>query len=225
MGPRHQIQFLRAVEEALKAASALVHVVSDFHRGQDIVLPSFYPDPSNTKEEAFYTLDIRRVALYFLQQTKGSQTLEEEAPFCASDLRAVIREEINNSLKIRASSSESSPSVGEQQLEYVESSSSLSSDEERRPCVPVEKMDMCYMTVLDLKDSYHLPIYHPHQQYLRVAVQEEEDVQSAVRMDSWKPNYRVTAASPSLSDSTGPSCRIPYLSSATKTSRRLEDAE
>ncbi|CAJ0948803.1 unnamed protein product [Ranitomeya imitator] len=49
----------------------LPKVTSDFHRGQDIVLPSFYPDPSNIKEESFHTLDVRRVVLHYLSQTES----------------------------------------------------------------------------------------------------------------------------------------------------------
>ncbi|CAJ0917679.1 unnamed protein product [Ranitomeya imitator] len=51
--------------------SFIPKVVSDFHRSQDIVLPSFCPNPSNPKEEAFHTLDVRRVVLFYLQQMEG----------------------------------------------------------------------------------------------------------------------------------------------------------
>ncbi|CAJ0915517.1 unnamed protein product [Ranitomeya imitator] len=61
----------------------------------------------------------------------------------------LIREEIKSSLKSRhhgtasmRPSSESSPSIAEQQDERSESSALSSSDEEGRPCFPVENMDM-----------------------------------------------------------------------------------
>ncbi|XP_077137263.1 uncharacterized protein LOC143799323 [Ranitomeya variabilis] len=80
-----------------------------------------------------------------LCQTCICQTLEEEAPLRASDLRAVIREEISSSLKSsqhersREVSPGSSPSM--QEGECSRSSSPSSSDEEGRPCFSVDGMD------------------------------------------------------------------------------------
>ncbi|CAJ0950886.1 unnamed protein product [Ranitomeya imitator] len=45
--------------------------VSEFHRSQDIVLPSFCHNPSNPEEHRFHTLDVRLIVLYYLEQTKS----------------------------------------------------------------------------------------------------------------------------------------------------------
>lgn len=44
-------------------------VVSDFHMSQDVILPSFCPNPSNTLEERFHCLDVRRCLLTYLKIT------------------------------------------------------------------------------------------------------------------------------------------------------------
>ncbi|CAJ0940619.1 unnamed protein product [Ranitomeya imitator] len=48
-----------------------IEVVSEFHRSQDIVLPSFCHNPSNLEEHRFHTLDVRRIVFYYLEQTKS----------------------------------------------------------------------------------------------------------------------------------------------------------
>ncbi|XP_056408050.1 uncharacterized protein LOC130306231 [Hyla sarda] len=47
----------------------LPKVVTNFHRSQDIILPTFCNSPKSRKEEMFHSLDMRRTILY-LQQTK-----------------------------------------------------------------------------------------------------------------------------------------------------------
>ncbi|XP_069828720.1 uncharacterized protein [Dendropsophus ebraccatus] len=50
--------------------SFLPKVVSNFHRSQDIILPSFCDPPKNDQEICFHTLDVRRAVLTYLQNTK-----------------------------------------------------------------------------------------------------------------------------------------------------------
>ncbi|KAG8566962.1 hypothetical protein GDO81_013445 [Engystomops pustulosus] len=45
-------------------------VVSDFHRNQEITLPSFYENPSSNDEASWHLLDVRRVVLAYLQATE-----------------------------------------------------------------------------------------------------------------------------------------------------------
>ncbi|XP_072009885.1 uncharacterized protein [Engystomops pustulosus] len=46
-------------------------VVSDFHRNQEIILPSFCGNPSSSKEMAWHSLDVRRSVLAYLQATES----------------------------------------------------------------------------------------------------------------------------------------------------------
>ncbi|CAJ0943374.1 unnamed protein product [Ranitomeya imitator] len=46
-------------------------VVSDFHRSQEIVLPTFCHNPANSEERRFNTLDVRRIVLQYLDQTRA----------------------------------------------------------------------------------------------------------------------------------------------------------
>ncbi|CAJ0958392.1 unnamed protein product [Ranitomeya imitator] len=46
-------------------------VVSDFHRSQEIVLPTFCHSPANSEERRFNTLDVRRIVLQYLDQTRA----------------------------------------------------------------------------------------------------------------------------------------------------------
>ncbi|XP_044158575.1 uncharacterized protein LOC122944410 [Bufo gargarizans] len=48
----------------------LPKVVLNFHRSQDIVLPSFCDNPKNDQEITYHTLDVRRVVLKYLEATK-----------------------------------------------------------------------------------------------------------------------------------------------------------
>ncbi|XP_073427930.1 uncharacterized protein [Dendrobates tinctorius] len=48
----------------------LPKVVSKFHRAQEIILPSFCPNPGNKKEERLHCLDVRRCILQYLEVTK-----------------------------------------------------------------------------------------------------------------------------------------------------------
>ncbi|XP_069813158.1 uncharacterized protein [Dendropsophus ebraccatus] len=48
----------------------LPKVVSNFHRSQEVVLPSFCTNPSNDREAAFHTLDVRRILLHYLEVTR-----------------------------------------------------------------------------------------------------------------------------------------------------------
>ncbi|XP_073451221.1 uncharacterized protein [Aquarana catesbeiana] len=48
----------------------LPKVASKFHRGQEIVLPSFCPNPSKEQEVKFHSLDVRRCVLHYLEATK-----------------------------------------------------------------------------------------------------------------------------------------------------------
>ncbi|CAJ0952184.1 unnamed protein product [Ranitomeya imitator] len=50
--------------------SFLPKVVSDFHKSQEIILPSFYQEPKNEEEEHFHTLDVRRMVLYYLHASE-----------------------------------------------------------------------------------------------------------------------------------------------------------
>ncbi|XP_077120915.1 uncharacterized protein LOC143775974 [Ranitomeya variabilis] len=49
----------------------LPKVASHFHRSQEIVLPSFLPNPSNAKEELLHTLDVRRCLLEYITVTNA----------------------------------------------------------------------------------------------------------------------------------------------------------
>ncbi|XP_077343459.1 uncharacterized protein LOC143988068 [Lithobates pipiens] len=49
----------------------LPKVASSFHRSQEIVLPSFCPNPSGEKELRFHYLDVRRCILHYLELTKA----------------------------------------------------------------------------------------------------------------------------------------------------------
>ncbi|CAJ0914774.1 unnamed protein product [Ranitomeya imitator] len=51
--------------------SFLPKVVSDFHRSQEIVLPTFCHNPANSEERRFNTLDVRRIVLQYLDQTRA----------------------------------------------------------------------------------------------------------------------------------------------------------
>ncbi|XP_069596830.1 uncharacterized protein [Ranitomeya imitator] len=57
----------------------LPKVASEFHRSQEIVLPSFLPNPSNSKEELLHTLDVRRCLLEYISVTDAWK--REEALF------------------------------------------------------------------------------------------------------------------------------------------------
>lgn len=45
----------------------LPKVVSEFHRSQSVVLPSFCQNPKNQKEEEYHTLDVHRCVLKYLE--------------------------------------------------------------------------------------------------------------------------------------------------------------
>lgn len=45
-------------------------VNSVFHSSQDIVLPSFCPDPKNSRERELHCLDVRRALSFYLERTK-----------------------------------------------------------------------------------------------------------------------------------------------------------
>lgn len=51
-------------------------VNSIFHRSQDIVLPSFCPDPKTPKEKVFHCLDVRRALSFYLDRTKEVRKTE-----------------------------------------------------------------------------------------------------------------------------------------------------
>ncbi|KAG8579202.1 hypothetical protein GDO81_010753 [Engystomops pustulosus] len=46
-------------------------VVSDFHRNQEIILPSFCENPSSAREREWSSLDVRRSVLKYLQITEA----------------------------------------------------------------------------------------------------------------------------------------------------------
>ena len=48
----------------------LPKVVSRFHREQEVILPSFCPNPSREQEVKFHNLDVRRCILHYLEVTK-----------------------------------------------------------------------------------------------------------------------------------------------------------
>ena len=48
----------------------LPKVISRFHREQEIILPSFCPNPSREQEVKFHSLDVRRCVLHYLEVTK-----------------------------------------------------------------------------------------------------------------------------------------------------------
>ncbi|XP_069812238.1 uncharacterized protein [Dendropsophus ebraccatus] len=48
----------------------LPKVVSDFHRSQEVILPSFCINPSNDREASFHCLDVRRAIIHYLEVTK-----------------------------------------------------------------------------------------------------------------------------------------------------------
>lgn len=49
----------------------LPKVVSRFHRQQEIILPSFCPNPTSEKEREFHCLDVRRCVIAYLQATQS----------------------------------------------------------------------------------------------------------------------------------------------------------
>lgn len=50
--------------------SFLPKVVSQFHRSQDIIVPSFCANPKNSLEQKFHNLDVRRAVLQYIQATQ-----------------------------------------------------------------------------------------------------------------------------------------------------------
>ncbi|KAG8579388.1 hypothetical protein GDO81_010859 [Engystomops pustulosus] len=48
----------------------LPKVVSEFHRKQEIILPSFCANPKSERERKWQTLDVRRCVLFYLEATK-----------------------------------------------------------------------------------------------------------------------------------------------------------
>ncbi|XP_069839364.1 uncharacterized protein [Dendropsophus ebraccatus] len=48
----------------------LPKVVTDFHRSQEVVLPSFCSTPANEQEISFHSLDVRRAILHYLKVTE-----------------------------------------------------------------------------------------------------------------------------------------------------------
>ncbi|XP_071967906.1 uncharacterized protein [Engystomops pustulosus] len=48
----------------------LPKVVSNFHRNQEIILPSFCSNPTSSREAEWHTLDVRRMVLKYLQSTE-----------------------------------------------------------------------------------------------------------------------------------------------------------
>lgn len=48
----------------------LPKVASAFHREQEIILPTFCPNPSSAKERSFHSLDVRRCLLHYIEITK-----------------------------------------------------------------------------------------------------------------------------------------------------------
>ncbi|XP_069798950.1 uncharacterized protein [Dendropsophus ebraccatus] len=48
----------------------LPKVVSEFHRSQEVILPSFCVDASNDREASFHCLDVRRAIMHYLEVTK-----------------------------------------------------------------------------------------------------------------------------------------------------------
>lgn len=77
-------------------------VNSQFHRSQDIVLPSFCPDPKSSKERVLHCLDVRRALSFYLDRTRDSRRSESlfvsfrnpsvGKPVSASTLSRWIRE-------------------------------------------------------------------------------------------------------------------------------------
>ncbi|KAG8575970.1 hypothetical protein GDO81_009723 [Engystomops pustulosus] len=64
------LDFLQAgFEKGLKTNT--LKVSSDFHRNQEIILPSFCQEPKNPKEMAWHSLDVRRALLQYLKQTES----------------------------------------------------------------------------------------------------------------------------------------------------------
>lgn len=49
----------------------LPKVVSDFHRNQEVILPSFCTSPASAGEKTFHTLDVRRSLLEYLDRSRG----------------------------------------------------------------------------------------------------------------------------------------------------------
>ena len=49
----------------------LPKVSSNFHRSQEVVLPTFCTSPKNVEEERFGLLDIKRCLLLYLEQSSG----------------------------------------------------------------------------------------------------------------------------------------------------------
>ncbi|XP_071983304.1 uncharacterized protein [Engystomops pustulosus] len=76
-----EIQALSIREPYLKISSDRVtltldktfipKVSSDFHRNQEIILPSFCQEPKNPKEMAWHSLDVKRALLQYLKQTES----------------------------------------------------------------------------------------------------------------------------------------------------------
>ncbi|KAG8589765.1 hypothetical protein GDO81_006517 [Engystomops pustulosus] len=64
------LDFLQAgFEKGLKTNT--LKVSSDFHRNQEIILPSFCQEPKNPKEMAWHSLDVKRALLQYLKQTES----------------------------------------------------------------------------------------------------------------------------------------------------------
>ncbi|CAJ0953173.1 unnamed protein product [Ranitomeya imitator] len=51
--------------------SFLPKVVSEFHRSQEIVLPTFCNNPANSEERKCNTVDVRRILLHYLDQSRA----------------------------------------------------------------------------------------------------------------------------------------------------------
>lgn len=51
-------------------------VNSVFHRAQDIIVPSFCPNPKNSKERELHCLDVRRALSFYPERTKDSRKTE-----------------------------------------------------------------------------------------------------------------------------------------------------
>ncbi|XP_069835654.1 uncharacterized protein [Dendropsophus ebraccatus] len=49
----------------------LPKVVTDFHRSQEVILPSFYNTPTNDQELSLHSLDVRRVILHYIKVTES----------------------------------------------------------------------------------------------------------------------------------------------------------
>ncbi|XP_069820445.1 uncharacterized protein [Dendropsophus ebraccatus] len=54
----------------------LPKVVSEFHKNQEIISPSFCNNPKNQEEATFHTLDVRRCLLKYLDKTKEFRSAE-----------------------------------------------------------------------------------------------------------------------------------------------------